>query len=164
MDLDAVLARVLASRLPLVEVTGGEPLQQPGCVPLLKALLARGLRVLLETSGAEDVGPVPPGVHVIIDLKAPGSGVGHRTRWENLDVLGGDAELKIVLADRRDYAWAREILTSRELARRWPVLLSPIPGRLDPAELAAWMLADRLDARLQLQLHKVLWPGEERGV
>jgi 7-carboxy-7-deazaguanine synthase len=159
-----VIVRVRAFGLPLVEVTGGEPLQQPGCGLLLAALLEEGLRVLLETSGAEDVGRVPAGVHVVMDLKAPSSGQSHRMRWENLDVLGTDAEIKIVLADRRDYDWARQVMADRDLARRWPVLLSPIPGRLDPAELAAWMLADRLDARLQLQLHKLLWPEEARGV
>jgi 7-carboxy-7-deazaguanine synthase len=164
MDLAAVVARVRAFGLPLAEVTGGEPLEQPGCAALLAALLAEGLRVLLETNGAQDVGRVPAGVHVVLDLKAPSSGQVQRMRWENLEILGADAEIKLVLADRRDYLWAREIIADRGLTRRWPVLLSPILGRLDPAALAAWMLADRLDARLQLQLHKILWPGVERGV
>lgn len=164
LALREVTSRVAALGLPLVEVTGGEPLQQPGCVPLLCALLDRRLRVLLETSGAEDVSPVPPGVHVVMDLKAPGSGQAHRNRWENLDVLGEDAEIKIVLSDQRDYDWAREQLESRGIGTRWPVLLSPVPGLLQPQDLAAWMLADRLAARLQLQLHKLLWPAESRGV
>ena len=164
LALSEILARIAAFGLPLVEVTGGEPLAQDGCTALLCALHERGWEVLLETSGALDTAGVPRGVRVIMDLKAPSSGQVARMRWENLAALGPDAQIKIALADRADYDWACARMAEHDLGRRWPVLLSPIPGRLDPAALAAWMVGDRLPARLQIQLHKLLWPGAERGV
>lgn len=164
MDISAILAELRGHGLPLVELTGGEPLQQPGAVPLLEALLHAGHRVLLETSGAEDISVVPAGVHVIMDLKAPGSGQLPRMRLANLDHLPASAEIKLVLADRADYDWAREIMAQHRLPQRWPVLLSPVGERLPAADLAAWMVADRSQARLQLQLHKQIWDPDARGV
>jgi 7-carboxy-7-deazaguanine synthase len=164
MSIPAILSELAGCGLPLVELTGGEPLQQAGAVPLLQALLHTGYRVLLETSGAEDISVVPSGVHVIMDLKAPASGQLGRMRWSNLDHLPASAELKLVLADRADYEWARELMAQRQLPERWPVLLSPVGERLSAADLAAWMVADRSPARLQLQLHKQIWDPEARGV
>ena len=145
-----------------VEVTGGEPLVQRSCIPLLQALVDRGHEVLLETSGSRDIGPVPPEVHVILDLKPPDSGEDHQNLWSNLALLRPHHEVKIVLASRGDYEWARDRIREHQLHERCPVLLSPVWGSLDPAALAGWIVADRLPARLQIQLHKVLWDPDAR--
>ncbi len=162
MSLEEVLAEVEARGLPEVTVTGGEPLAQRGCLPLLEALCDRGYRVGLETSGALDVSAVDPRVVKVMDLKAPGSGEAARNRLENLERLRHPDQLKLVLADRADYEWARTLIRERRPQERCEVLLSPVHGELDPRELAEWMLEDRLPARLQIQLHKLLW-GDEPG-
>jgi len=162
MSLEEVLAEVEARGLPEVTVTGGEPLAQRGCLPLLEALCDRGYRVGLETSGALDVGAVDPRVVKVMDLKAPGSGEAARNRLENLERLRHPDQLKLVLADRADYEWARALIREHRPHERCEVLLSPVHGELEPRELAEWMLADRLPARLQIQLHKLLW-GDEPG-
>jgi 7-carboxy-7-deazaguanine synthase len=158
-----VLARVAAFGCRLVELTGGEPLLQPGALPLLADLCDAGYEVLLETSGAVDISGVDPRVHRIVDVKCPGSGEVERNHWPNLDLLREGDELKFVLADEADYLWAREVVRERELHRRCPVHFSPVAGTLAPAALAEWILRDRLGVRLQLQLHKLLWGGA-RGV
>ena len=158
-----VLARVAAFGCPLVELTGGEPLLQPGALPLLAELCDAGYEVLLETSGAVDVAPVDPRVRKIVDVKCPGSGEAERNHWPNLDLLRPTDELKLVIADEADYRWARDLVLERQLHRRCPVHFSPVAGELDPATLAEWILRDHLCVRLQLQLHKQLW-GTARGV
>lgn len=152
-----VLDQVAAFGVRHVCVTGGEPLAQKACLPLLAALCEAGYSVSLETSGALDMAEVDPRVSRIMDLKAPGSGEAHRNRLENLPLLRPHDEVKIVLADEADYAWAKARIAEFDLAARCPVLLSPVQGRLDPATLAEWILRDRLPVRFQLQLHKVLW-------
>ncbi len=164
MGVEEVLRAVDREGQGTVEVTGGEPLCQPAAPALLEALLETGRRVLLETNGSLPLEPVPAGVHIVMDLKTPGSGMAERNRWENLERLGPGDELKVVCADRADYDWAVAELARRNLWGRVRVSLSPVWGRLDPAELARWMLADRLDARLQVQLHRILWPGRDQGV
>jgi 7-carboxy-7-deazaguanine synthase len=154
-----VLARVAAFGCPLVELTGGEPLLQPGALPLLRALCDRGHEVLLETSGAVDIAPVDPRVRRIVDIKCPGSGEVERNLWSNLELLRPTDELKLVIADEADYRWARDLVRERELHRRCPVHFSPVAGALAPADLAGWILRDRLPVRLALQLHKLLWGG-----
>ena len=143
-------------------VTGGEPLAQKGCLPLLAALCDAGYSVSLETSGALDIGPVDPRVSRIVDIKAPASGEADKNLWSNLDLLTPRDELKLVLASEADYRWATELLTARRLAERCTVLFSPVQGDLAPADLAAWILRDHLPVRFQLQLHKILW-GNEQG-
>jgi 7-carboxy-7-deazaguanine synthase len=143
-------------------VTGGEPLAQKACSELLSALCDAGHAVSLETSGALDIGAVDPRVSRVMDLKTPGSGEQHRNRLENLDLLAPRDQLKFVLCSREDYEWARGLLQSRAAPPPCQVLFSPVWGRLEPRALAEWILADRLDVRLQLQLHKVLW-GDEPG-
>jgi 7-carboxy-7-deazaguanine synthase len=160
---EEVLARVRAFDCPLVELTGGEPLLQPGALPLLAALCDAGYEVLLETSGAVDIAPVDPRVRRIVDVKCPGSGEAGRNHWPNLDLLRPTDELKMVLADEADYEWGRELVLERRLHERCPVWFSPVAGALPPARLAGWILRDRLPVRLQLQLHKLLW-GDARGV
>ncbi len=164
MGLDEILDAVASRRCRLVEVTGGEPLAQPGCVDLLRALADAGYAVLLETSGALPIDAVDPRVRIIMDLKCPDSGEAGRNRLENLALLKPEDEVKFVLASRADYEWAREALRVHEIEPRHPVLFSPVTGAIDPAALARWILDDGLTVRLQLQLHKILWGPDARGV
>ncbi len=160
---EALVRRVVEAGVPLVEITGGEPLAQQGTGSLASSLLAHGLEVLCETSGAFDIGALPAGVVRIMDLKAPSSGETERMLWQNLDHLRPTDDLKIVVADREDYRWARQVIGEHALPGRCEVLLSPAEPLLTGAELASWILADRLPVRLQLQLHRQLWPDEDRG-
>jgi 7-carboxy-7-deazaguanine synthase len=163
VDLTQVLETVAGFGVRHVCVTGGEPLAQKACLPLLTALCDAGHSVSLETSGALDIGGVDPRVSRVMDLKAPGSGEVARNRWENIGLLTAHDEVKIVLADEADYAWAKARIAEFDLAARCPVLLSPVQGLLDPATLAEWIIRDRPPVRFQLQLHKVLWgntPGK----
>jgi 7-carboxy-7-deazaguanine synthase len=165
ITVDEVVQRVLALGAPRVEVTGGEPLLQPGVYPLMEALLTAGLVVLLETSGAIDVRLVPSAVHKIVDLKCPGSGEMDRNDWRVLEGLSERDEVKFVLASREDYDWAKARIDEHRLARRAAGLLfSPVHGELSPTTLAEWIIADRLTVRFQLQQHKVLWAPDARGV
>lgn len=165
MERAEVLQRALSFGTPLVEVTGGEPLLQPGAFPLLRELCDAGRTVLLETSGERDISGVDPRVHRIVDLKAPGSGESHRNRWENIDFLTRRDEVKIVLADRIDYEWAKSIVRERRLADRVnAVLLGCVWGELDPKDLVQWVLQDKLPVRIQTQIHKVIWGPETQGV
>ena len=148
--------------MPTVCVTGGEPLAQKNCLPLLTALCDAGYSVSLETSGALDVSKVDPRVSRIVDIKPPESGEEARNRWENIAHLTPRDEIKFVLANRADYEWAREVIRSQQLDRICPVLLSPVQGELPPAQLAEWILADRLPVRMQVQLHKILWGEHAR--
>ena len=160
-----VLARALATATDLVEVTGGEPLLQPGVNVLMRELCDAGRTVLLETSGEADVREVDPRVHKIMDIKAPGSGESHRNRWDNLAHITDQDELKFVLADRSDYEFMRGVIRERGLAARTPhILASTVFGRLAPSELVRWVLADGLKVRVQLQLHKHVWPADAQGV
>lgn len=161
MEIAAVLERVASCGCPTVCVTGGEPLAQASCLPLLAALCDAGYSVSLETSGALDIGSVDPRVSRIVDLKAPDSGECAKNRWENLALLRPADELKLVLASRADYDWAVTACRERRLFDFCPVLFSPVWDSLAPADLAQWILDDRLPVRFQLQLHKILW-GNER--
>lgn len=165
MTRDDVLQRALAMQTPLVELTGGEPLLQAGAPILLRELCDAGRTVLLETSGERDISPVDPRVHRIVDLKAPASGESHRNRWDNLPLLTSRDEVKIVIADRGDYEWARDVVRRERLHERaGEVLLSAVHGELAPAELVAWSLRDQLPVRVQLQMHKYIWGAEASGV
>lgn len=138
-------------------VTGGEPLAQKACLPLLTMLCDAGYDLALETSGALDIAAVDPRVARIVDLKAPGSGEFDKNRWDNLALLTPRDELKFVLKDRADYEWARETVLERKLDRICTILMSPVQSELGGEILADWILADRLPVRFQLQLHKRLW-------
>jgi len=163
VTLTSLLTQVAAYGVSTVCVTGGEPLAQKNCLPLLVALCDAGYSVSLETSGALDVSKVDPRVSRIVDIKPPGSGEVARNRWENLAHLTPHDEIKFVLADRADYDWAREVIQAQNLATVCPILFSPVQGELPPVQLADWILADRPPVRMQMQLHKVLWgntPGK----
>ncbi len=161
--LDEIVAEVASYGCRLVEITGGEPLIQRETNELMRRLLAAGHEVLLETSGAWSVEEVPEGVRIIMDLKTPGSGMVARNRWENLRHLDADDEIKFVICDRADYEWARGVVGEHGLSDRHAVLFSPAWGEVDPAELAEWILADRLPVRMQLQIHKYIWSPTARG-
>jgi 7-carboxy-7-deazaguanine synthase len=165
MRREEVRDKALAFGTPLIELTGGEPLLQPGAIPLLTELCDAGRTVLVETSGEADVARVDTRVHKIMDLKAPGSGESHRNRWSNLAHIGPRDEIKFVLADRGDYEWMRGTIAEHELARIGCTLLaSPVWGKLDPKDLVDWVLADGLVVRVQVQMHKVIWGAEAQGV
>jgi 7-carboxy-7-deazaguanine synthase len=159
-----VVRRVGELGVPLVEVTGGEPLWQTGCLTLLRELCDLGHTVLLETGGSLDISPVDPRVHRIVDVKTPDSGMAHRNLWSNLALLGPRDEVKFVLGGRADYEWTRGVIREHGLEGRTQVLLSTVFGALEPREVVAWLLEDGLSARFQLQLHKFIWPPEARGV
>lgn len=163
LGIDEICAQVAAFGTKRVCVTGGEPLAQRRCLALLSRLCDDGYDVSLETSGALAVDQVDPRVCIVLDLKTPASGESERNLWENLEHLKADDQVKFVICDRADYDWAREVLAKRALADICPVLFSPVWG--DPAfarDCAEWVLADRLDVRFQVQLHKVLW-GDRPG-
>ena len=165
MSVGEVVAAVEAHGCPLVEITGGEPLLQDDVYPLMDCLLARGRTVMLETGGHRPIGRVPAAVVKIVDVKCPASGESDKTDWTNLDALAPHDEVKFVVNDRADYEFAREIIDRYDLPSRVSaVLLSPVHGVLDPKTLSEWILADRLRARLQLQLHKYIWSPTTRGV
>jgi 7-carboxy-7-deazaguanine synthase len=163
MSLDEVMEEVRKLGCELVEITGGEPLAQGEAFELIRRLCDEGFEVLIETSGSIDTSPVDPRAKIILDVKCPGSGEMEKNHWPNLERLRENDEVKFVIADRRDYEWAREIVAARELGR-WIVLFSPAWDQLDLKLLAEWMLEDRLPARLQTQLHKHIWGADVHGV
>jgi 7-carboxy-7-deazaguanine synthase len=162
---EAVVADVVAFACPLVEITGGEPLLQDDVYPLMAALRGKGLTVLLETGGHISVDRVPEGIVKIVDVKCPGSRESARNHWANLDLLGPADQVKFVITDRADYEFARRVVARHHLAGKCAaVLFSPVHDVLAPPELAAWILADNLPVRLQLQVHKYIWGAHARGV
>ena len=163
MALEDVIGRVKSYGCNLVEITGGEPLAQREALDLIERLLDDGFEVLIETSGSIDIAPVDRRAKIILDVKCPGSGEADKNLWSNLDVLREHDEIKFVIADRADYDWARRVIAEQKLDRR-TILFSPVWGELDLKPLAEWMLADRVPARLQTQLHKHIWGAEARGV
>jgi 7-carboxy-7-deazaguanine synthase len=164
LDLDETLARALDLGDDLVEITGGEPLLQAEVYPLMTRLANAGKTVLLETSGAVDTSAVDLRVRIILDLKTPGSGEVDANAWSNLDRLKPIDEVKFVLCDRADFEWALEIVRSHNLTARCPVMFSAAFGKVNPAEMAGWILESKLPVRLQLQQHKILWDPSTRGV
>ncbi len=165
MKLPEIVAKVKELGAPMVELTGGEPLLQPGAYPLMQSLLDEGFQVLLETSGAIDVRLVPPAVHKIVDLKTPSSGECDRNDLRVLESMNHNDELKFVIGSREDYEWARGMVNDHRLGTRpYGVLFSTVFGKLTPLQLAEWVIADRLPIRFQLQMHKYLWDPNARGV
>jgi 7-carboxy-7-deazaguanine synthase len=163
-SIDEVVSEACGYGIGLVQVTGGEPLAQRQCIVLMERLVASGLTVLLETSGSLEIPDLPDGVHVIMDLKPPDSGEVESNLWDNLARLRASDEVKFVLASRVDYEWACAVMESHDISSRARVIFSPAWGLLDPADLAEWMLQDKPAARMQLQIHKVIWEPNARGV
>jgi 7-carboxy-7-deazaguanine synthase len=160
----SIVSDVQARGVPLVLLTGGEPLLQPELPALASELLALGFEVMLETGGHRDISTMPAGVCVILDIKTPGSGEASRNHWPNLERLTRKDAVKLVVCSEADYEWARDLIIERRLAERCQVLLSPSFGVVDPRALVGWMLRDKIPARLNLQIHKMIWPPESRGV
>lgn len=162
-----ILDQVRAFGVPLVEITGGEPLAQKSCIPLAQALVDEGYTVLIETSGSLPINTLPDAVVRIMDLKCPDSDMEAFNDWSNIDYLRADRdEVKFVLASRRDYEWSRDVIARYNLSERCKaILFSPVFGEVDPKDIVTWMLEDGLNTvRFQLQMHKFIWPPNERGV
>lgn len=157
MESDDILKDIAEYNTRYVTVTGGEPLAQKNCLPLLAALCDAGYQVSLETSGALDVAGVDPRVVKVMDLKTPGSGEVERNRYENIDLLSENDLVKFVICDERDYQWSKEMVEKYQLAEKCGVLFSPSYEQVKAADLAEWVLRDQLPVRMQLQLHKILW-------
>lgn len=163
--MDDIVEEVLATGCPLIEITGGEPLLQKNVLPLMTRLCDAGRTVLIETSGAHDIAQIDPRVHRIMDFKTPSSGESARNLASNVQHLAKRDEVKFVIGSREDYEWTREQIERHGLAERvGEVLLSPVFGKVDPRDIVAWMLADRLKARFQLQMHKFIWDPKKKGV
>ncbi len=162
LTLEETLQKVETFALPLVEITGGEPLLQEDVYPLMEALLKKGYRVMLETGGALPINKVPENVIKILDIKCPGSGEDKKNDLENLKLLGPQDEVKFVLLDRADYEWSRDLLKTIDPPTQ--ILFSPVYDKLDLKDLSQWILEDRLPVRLQTQLHKVIWSKDTMGV
>ncbi len=163
MSLDDILLKVAGYGTHYVTVTGGEPLAQKACWPLLTALCDAGYSVSLETGGAIETNTVDPRVSVILDIKTPGSNELKNMRMENIDYLKPQDEVKFVLCDRADYEWAKALIAAHQMHKKCTILFSPVYNQVNPTDLAQWVLEDQLPVRLQIQLHKVLW-GEKPGV
>ena len=157
LSIASVIDQACAYETPLVCVTGGEPLAQPNCLTLLQQLCDRGLEVSLETSGALDLAGVDPRVGIVMDIKTPESAEMDRNRWQNLKLLKPDDQIKFVICSETDYRWSVARVREHDLAQRFAVSFSPAWGTLEPRQLAEWILADGLNVRLQLQLHKYIW-------
>ncbi len=157
MSLSDILQQVAEYGPGYVTVTGGEPLAQKNCLPLLAALCDAGYQVSLETGGALDIEPVDARVMRVVDIKTPASGEVEKNRWQNLSLLTRHDAIKFVLCDEGDYRWASQMLQQHQLAGKCEVLFSPVHGEMDATRLAEWILRDRLPVRMQVQLHKLLW-------
>jgi len=162
LTLPEILDKAARFHTRYVTVTGGEPLAQKNCLPLLQQLCDAGYSVSLETGGAMDISKVDARVSRLLDIKTPGSGEAEKNRWKNLELLTPQDEVKFVLCGEEDYLWAKQVLSEKGVADRCPVLFSVSQGQLEPARLAEWILRDNLPVRLQIQLHKLLW-GEGPG-
>jgi 7-carboxy-7-deazaguanine synthase len=165
MTLKEIVDQVDSFGCKLVEITGGEPLLQKNVLPLMSMLCDTCYTVLLETSGAHDISCVDARVYRIMDLKTPGSGEVEKNLWSNIDHLDTRDEVKFVIGSREDYEWSRDSVQRFDLiARCHAVLFSPIWGQIDPREIVQWILADKLNVRFQLQMHKFIWSPTQRGV
>lgn len=164
MSIDEIVAAVEAYGCKRVEVTGGEPLFQADVHPLMARLCDAGYDVLLETGGSLDISSVDPRVRRIVDFKCPSSAMEKKNLWANAGLLNANDEVKFVIGDRNDYDWSKAKMAEHGLTAKCPVLMSVVFGKLEPVELSEWILADKLDVRFQLQMHKYIWHPEKRGV
>ena len=165
MTLPEIVAKVAEYDCPLVEITGGEPLLQRSVLPLMAELCDLGKTVLIETSGAIDISGIDARVHRIMDLKTPSSGESEQNLMANIDHLAQRDEVKFVIGDEQDYEWAKNVVWEFDLARRCgSVLFSPVFGKIEPREIVAWILRDKLDVRFQLQMHKFIWEPDRKSV
>ncbi len=171
LSIESIIEQTLRFHAPLIEITGGEPLMQPAVHTLMQQLCNLNQKVLLETGGFLSVGEVDQRVHKIIDIKPPSSGVSLKNNYENIRIaVEADPchretfEFKIVIAEKHDYEWAKSMLHQYNLTEYCTVMMGVVFGKLEPVELAQWILYDRLNVRMQLQLHKYIWPHDMKGV
>lgn len=164
MQLRDIVHKVVSSGLQLVTITGGEPLLQQETILLIKTMLEKGYTVLIETNGSVDISKVDKGAHIILDIKTPSSNMGDRIHLKNLEYVGKKDDVKFVLCSREDYEWSKTFIEKNSLIEKTNVLFSPAFGILEPALLCQWMIEDRINARLNLQIHKYIFGPEERGV
>ena len=164
LDLDQIMDKVRESGISLVELTGGEPLLQEECYLLINLLLEEGYTVLLETNGSLTLEKLDSRVMKIVDIKCPGSGMSEKMDFSNVNYLTGKDEVKFVISDKGDFDWAKGIIDTYGLIEKCKVLISPVLSSLEAKDVAGWILEERLPVRLQLQLHKVIWPDLDRGI
>jgi 7-carboxy-7-deazaguanine synthase len=163
LSVEQILKRIGKYKCSYVEITGGEPLLQEETPFLVNSLINKGFTVLVETNGTKDVSVISEKAIIIMDIKCPSSGESDKTDWDNLKRLGLKDEIKFVLTEKTDYDWAKKVITEKELTGKFVILLSPVSEKINPSTLAERILEDRLNVRLQLQIHKILWPEAERG-
>lgn len=164
IDIPTIIKKVQGMGCKDVCISGGEPLLQDNVHPLMAQLCDAGYILNLETGGSLSIAPVDPRVHVILDIKCPGSGMSHKNLWQNLELIQPKDEVKFVILNRSDYQYSKEICSQYHLWDRVPLLFSPVHGLLDPKELVSWILADKIPVRLNLQTHKYIWSPDTKGV
>ncbi len=162
LSLDDIVKKVESHNTKIVEITGGEPLLQPNSSDLMKKFIQKGFTVLLETNGTFSVADVPGEVIKIIDVKSPGSGMFGKHDESNLSLMTEKDQLKLVLADRNDYIWAKNLIAKIGKDRKYKILISAVFESLPLSDLADWMTEDSIDARLNVQIHKFIWGPESR--
>lgn len=163
-SIDEIVDRVKSYNCNLVEITGGEPLMQNECLDLMKILCDSGFDVMLETGGSLPINSIDPRVMIIMDFKCPSSGMMKKNLFANIKFLKNNDEVKFVIGDRDDYEWSKKIISTYELDRKCAILFSVVFGALEPVTLVNWILEDKLDVRFQLQMHKIIWHPETKGV
>ena len=161
---EEILSEIKKYKCSIVEITGGEPLVQKNVLPFMTMLCDKEYEVLIETGGHMDISIIDSRVKRIMDIKCPGSGESEKNYWENLNYITESDQIKFVISDREDYEWAKGIIEKFKIIQKCPVLMSPNFKKLDNKKLAEWILADQLDVRFQLQMHKYIWPPDRRGV
>ncbi len=164
MPVEEIVRGVSLSGVPLVEITGGEPLMQEGVDMLVRGILDRGCNVLIETNGSLGIGDIDKRATIILDVKTPGSGENGKIDYDNFDILKPSDEIKFVLCGRDDYDWAKEFISEKGLLGKHTILFSPVTAMLEPSELAGWITRDRLPVRLNIQIHKYVFGPDARGV
>jgi len=157
LSLDSIMEQVATYQTSYVCITGGEPLAQPNCIPLMRRLCDAGYQVSIETSGARDIADIDARVTIVMDLKTPGSGEVDKNIWNNISLLKAQDQIKFVICHHEDYRWACDMMEEYQLVNRAHILFAPSWGQVNPADLADWILADQLPVRFQVQIHKVLW-------
>ena len=165
LDIPEILEQIKSYNCALVELTGGEPLEQEGIYPLIDLLLTGGYEVMVETGGHIDISRLDDRVKRIVDLKTPSSGMSKRNLYDNIEYLTKNDEIKFVIGDREDYEWSKEMILRHHLAKKVGcILMSPVFGQIPLEEVSSWILEDALPVKMQVQLHKLIWPTIERGV
>tara|TARA_Y100000817_G_scaffold134749_1_gene105570 strand:+ start:1471 stop:2112 length:642 start_codon:yes stop_codon:yes gene_type:complete len=164
ISIDDIILKVNEYKSKLVEVTGGEPLIQDGCIDLLYKLVKNGNDVLIETGGALSIKKIPKEVIIILDIKCPSSNMSDKNLWSNINLLKKEDQIKFVIGDRNDYEWTKKIITKYNLNHKCEILFSPVFDKIEPKKIVDWIIEDDLNVRFQLQIHKFIWEPEKKGV